>query len=367
MCVECGTPLNVAESPGGRPGAGVHPRARSPQGKTKQQIKAAPGGRSTGPGCSPRPSGSGFDLAVWLVPACCSCWRRSARVVFACRAGGAAPRPPRGRRPRPARRSPTPTTAAARRRPATLRPLMIASPARQSTPRSSPRSRSASSRSSRPACCRSCPATCRRSPASRWPRCRPASAASRRCCCPAIVFCLSFTVDVRRARHDRDRARLDAAATRAATLDKVAGAVIVALGVFFVLTPFVPRAEPRVAPGRADLARRLRRPARRRARRSRWPGRRASARRSASILTAAVDPGHRRPRAASCWRSTRPAWRCRSCSRAVAFNRATDRVPLAARPLPDRHRDLRRRADRDGRAAVHRRAHAAQHRGPAAR
>ena len=55
--------------------------------------------------------------------------------------------------------------------------------------------RRASSRSSRPACCRSCPATCRRSPASRSPTSRTgeqrACAAS---CWPAIIFCLSFTV-----------------------------------------------------------------------------------------------------------------------------------------------------------------------------
>jgi cytochrome c-type biogenesis protein len=56
---------------------------------------------------------------------------------------------------------------------------------------------------------------------------------------PAIVFCLSFTVMFvalgmtatglgSTLAHNRD------------TLDKVAGALIVALGVFFVLTPFVP-------------------------------------------------------------------------------------------------------------------------------
>jgi cytochrome c-type biogenesis protein len=56
---------------------------------------------------------------------------------------------------------------------------------------------------------------------------------------PAIIFCLSFTVVFvllgmtatglgSTLAHNRD------------TLDKVAGALIVALGVFFVLTPFVP-------------------------------------------------------------------------------------------------------------------------------
>ena len=47
--------------------------------------------------------------------------------------------------------------------------------------------------------------------------------------------------DLRRARDDRDRARLDARRTARQTLDKIAGAIIIALGVFFLLTPFVPR------------------------------------------------------------------------------------------------------------------------------
>jgi cytochrome c-type biogenesis protein len=57
---------------------------------------------------------------------------------------------------------------------------------------------------------------------------------------PALVFCLSFTVVF---------VALGMSATglgstlqdERGTLDKVAGAVIVALGVFFLLTPFVPR------------------------------------------------------------------------------------------------------------------------------
>ena len=58
---------------------------------------------------------------------------------------------------------------------------------------------------------------------------------------PAIVFCLSFTAVFVALGHDRDRPRLDAAELQRGTLDKIAGAVIVALGVFFLLTPFVPR------------------------------------------------------------------------------------------------------------------------------
>jgi cytochrome c-type biogenesis protein len=57
---------------------------------------------------------------------------------------------------------------------------------------------------------------------------------------PAIVFCLSFTVVF---------VALGMTATGLGstlndsrnTLDKVAGAVIIALGLFFVLTPFVPK------------------------------------------------------------------------------------------------------------------------------
>jgi cytochrome c-type biogenesis protein len=62
----------------------------------------------------------------------------------------------------------------------------------------------------------------------------------RRVLLPAIVFCLAFTVVF---------VALGMTATSLGsllqdgrgTLDKVAGAVIVALGVFFLLTPFVPR------------------------------------------------------------------------------------------------------------------------------
>ena len=95
---------------------------------------------------------------------------------------------------------------------------------------------------------------------------------------PAIVFCLSFTtvfVALGMTATGLGSTLQDAQGT----LDKIAGAVIIALGVFFLLTPFVPRLNKEWRPGRADQPRRQRRPARSPARRSRSPGRRASARR----------------------------------------------------------------------------------------
>ena len=118
-----------------------------------------------------------------------------------------------------------------------------------------------------------------------------------------------------------------------------------------------------MAPGRADQPRRLGRPdRRRRGVRGRVDAvRRPDARR---------DPHRRqRPRTPSA-RARAARVLLRRARGAVPAHRrrlhAHDHgLPLAARPLPDRHRALRRRADRDGRAAVHRRADPAQHRGPA--
>ena len=110
--------------------------------------------------------------------------------------------------------------------------------------------------------------------------------ASRSVLGPAIIFCLSFTIMFvalgmtatgigSTLRDHRD------------TLDKIAGCLIIALGVFFLLDAVRPAPEPGVAPGRAHPARRHRRPGHRRRSPSRSRGRRASARRSASILAAA--------------------------------------------------------------------------------
>ena len=90
------------------------------------------------------------------------------------------------------------------------------------------------------------------SPASRWPRSRTGDDRLRRVLLPAAVFCLTFTVVFvalgmtatgigsalqRRPRHARARSP---------------ARVIIALGVFFLLTPFVDQAQPRVAARRAD-------------------------------------------------------------------------------------------------------------------
>ena len=57
---------------------------------------------------------------------------------------------------------------------------------------------------------------------------------------PAIVFCLSFTV-VFVALGMTATGLGSTLQDSRGTLDKLAGAIIVALGVFFLLTPFVPR------------------------------------------------------------------------------------------------------------------------------
>ena len=63
---------------------------------------------------------------------------------------------------------------------------------------------------------------------------------SRRVLLPALVFCLSFTV-VFVALGMTATGLGSTLQDSRGTLDKVAGAVIIALGVFFLLTPFVPR------------------------------------------------------------------------------------------------------------------------------
>jgi cytochrome c-type biogenesis protein len=62
----------------------------------------------------------------------------------------------------------------------------------------------------------------------------------RRVLLPAIVFCLAFTV-VFVALGMTATSLGSVLQDGRGTLDKVAGAVIIALGVFFLLTPFVPR------------------------------------------------------------------------------------------------------------------------------
>ena len=62
----------------------------------------------------------------------------------------------------------------------------------------------------------------------------------RRILLPAIVFCLSFTI-VFVALGMTATGLGSALQDGRGTLDKVAGAIIIALGLFFLLTPFVPR------------------------------------------------------------------------------------------------------------------------------
>ena len=62
----------------------------------------------------------------------------------------------------------------------------------------------------------------------------------RRILLPAIVFCLSFTI-VFEALGMTATGLGSALQDGRGTLDKVAGAIIIALGLFFLLTPFVPR------------------------------------------------------------------------------------------------------------------------------
>jgi cytochrome c-type biogenesis protein CcmH/NrfF len=66
MCVSCGVPLNIAESPqADRERAFINDLID--QGKTKEQIKAAMVAEY-GQAVLADPSGGGFKIAVWLVP-----------------------------------------------------------------------------------------------------------------------------------------------------------------------------------------------------------------------------------------------------------------------------------------------------------
>ena len=156
---------------------------------------------------------------------------------------------------------------------------------------------------------------------------------------PAIVFCLSFTLMF---------VALGMTATglgstlrdSKATLDKVAGILIIAMGVFFLLTPLVPRLNQRVAPRRAHPPRRRRRPDHRR---PRLRDRVDAVRRPDACLDPRrrLDVGHRRARRRPAGlllgrpRRTLPAHGPRLRPR-------DDRLRLDPRALPAR--DGRRRA-----------------------
>ena len=154
---------------------------------------------------------------------------------------------------------------------------------------------------------------------------------------PAIVFCLSFTV-VFVALGMTATGLGSTLQDQRQTLDKIAGAVIIALGVFFLLTPFVPRLNKEWSPD-ALISRAGSGGPISRAPHSRWPGRRASARRSARSCQRRRDPGHRRqgrhPARVLLARARRPVPAHRH-----RLHPDDDRVQVAARPLPDHHRGL---------------------------
>jgi cytochrome c-type biogenesis protein CcmH len=66
MCDTCNVPLNIAESPRADQERQVIRRLIA-QGLTKDEIKAELKARY-GPGILATPAGSGFSLAVWIVP-----------------------------------------------------------------------------------------------------------------------------------------------------------------------------------------------------------------------------------------------------------------------------------------------------------
>ena len=66
MCVECGTALNISQSPVANQERDFI-RRQIAAGKTKEQIKAALV-EEYGPKVLAIPEGGGFDVAAWLVP-----------------------------------------------------------------------------------------------------------------------------------------------------------------------------------------------------------------------------------------------------------------------------------------------------------
>ena len=138
---------------------------------------------------------------------------------------------------------------------------------------------------------------------------------------PAIIFCLSFTLMF---------VALGMTATGIGstlnsskqTLDHIAGVLIIAMGVFFVLTPFVPRLNREWRPETLIRARRRGRPGHRGAGLRGRAGRRASARRWPRS-----SPPPRPPTAsataACCSPSTRFGLAVPFLLTALAFNRAT--------------------------------------------
>ena len=123
-------------------------------------------------------------------------------------------------------------------------------------------------------------------------------------------------------------------------LNKIAGALIIAMGLLFVALAVHHAAERRVAPARAHRPRRQRRPDdRRRGVRDRLD--------AVHRPDAHRDPqrrggqGHRRARARALLAVYSAGLAIPFLISAVAFHRATARLPLAARPLRRHHRGQR--------------------------
>ena len=230
MCLECGTALNVSNS-------AVADQEREfiaeliAQGKTKQQVKDALVAEY-GPRVLAEPSDDGFELTAWLVPLLGGARRaRARRVHRAALAARATGRPPDAAT---SRRS-TPTTRAG------------------STPSWRPSTGERRRRHDRhrrvrgrlrlvhlPCVLPLVPGYLSAVSGVSVAELQKGERSLLRVLLPAIVFCLSFTV-VFVALGMTATGLGSALQDSRGTLDKVAGAVIIALGVLFVLTPFVPK------------------------------------------------------------------------------------------------------------------------------
>jgi cytochrome c-type biogenesis protein CcmH len=92
MCVECGTALNVSQSPvADQERAFI--RARIAEGMSKDEIKDALVAEY-GPDVLAEPPGEGFNLTAWLVPAALAALALLAVVVLTRRWRGARPAAP---------------------------------------------------------------------------------------------------------------------------------------------------------------------------------------------------------------------------------------------------------------------------------
>ena len=178
---------------------------------------------------------------------------------------------------------------------------------------------------------------------------------------PAIVFCLSFTT-IFVALGMTATGLGSTLQNSRGTLDKIAGAIIIALGVFFLLTPFVPRLNrdwrPDALISRAGSG-----------------GPIVAGAAFAVAWTPCIGPTLGSILNVAATQDTvgkggvllafySAGLAVPFLLTAVAFTRMTSAFALPAQPLPGDHGALRRDPDHDGHPALHRRAQAAQHPGP---